>query len=165
MATVVNTAEFKIHLFGNRVILCSNDPLHRFQLEKIQVQDYPLPLPASSFTRLSLLPVLTLANDKGNDFLVVMREERMESESPLEEVEVYFASFNPKYLLKKFDLTSLTVSCERVLTLSQLPSDQPLFAVMQQVEEGTGKNCSIFRHLLIVGQRMASVCSMKLGRV
>ncbi len=133
MATVVNTAEFKIHLLGNRLILCSNDPLHRFQLEKILVQDYPLPLPTSSFHKLTLIPVFTLSNDKSNDFLVVMREERMESESPLEEVEVYFASFNSKYLLKKFDLASLTISYERVLTLSQLPSDQPIFAVMQQV--------------------------------
>lgn len=74
MATVVNTAEFKIHLFGNRVILCSNDPLHRFQLEKILVNDYPLPLPVSSFNRMSLLPVFSLTNDKSNDFLVIMKE-------------------------------------------------------------------------------------------
>ena len=73
MTTVVNTAEFKIHLFGNRVILCSNDPLHRFQLEKILVQDYPLPLPASSFNRMSILPVFSLANNKNNDFLVIVR--------------------------------------------------------------------------------------------
>lgn len=163
LPTVINTAEFKLNLFGSIVIVCSNDPLHRFQLEKILVQDFPLPLPASALPRLSLMPVLAVGGERAGDFLLVLREEQAEGESAMEEVEVYFANFSPKYLLKKFDLAALTLSCERVLTLSQLPADKPLFAVLQQFEEG--KPASLFRTLLVVGERFASVCSMKLGRV
>jgi hypothetical protein len=74
LPTVVNTAEFKINIFGRKVVVCSNDPLHRFQLEKILVQDFPLPLPTSPFSRLSLLPVFSVGSDKTGDFLIVLRE-------------------------------------------------------------------------------------------
>ena len=62
LSSVVNTAEYKLNIFGNRVVVCSNDPLHRFQLEKIQVQDYALPLPESPLPRCSLVPVYSLGN-------------------------------------------------------------------------------------------------------
>lgn len=74
LATLVNTAEFKINIFGSRVVVCSNDPLHRFQLEKILVQDFSLPLPHSLLPNLAILPVLSLTNDKSNDFLVILRQ-------------------------------------------------------------------------------------------
>lgn len=62
LSAVVNTAEYKLNIFGNRVVVCSNDPLHRFQLEKIQVQDYALPLPESALPRCSLVPVYSITN-------------------------------------------------------------------------------------------------------
>jgi hypothetical protein len=138
--------------------------LHRFQLEKILVQDFPLPLPSSSYSECTILPVFSLSNEKTNDFLIVMREERVD-EAQVDEVEVYFASFSNKYLFKKFDLSGITLSCERVLTLSQLSRDRPLFAVLYQFEEGLSKSASLFRTVLIVGERTASICSMKLGRI
>lgn len=83
----------------------------------------------------------------------------------MDAVEVYFASFNTKYLFKKFDLKNITLSCERILTLTHLPKDQPLFAVMYQYEFSVGKSASLLRSVLIMGEKSASVCSMKLGRV
>lgn len=75
LTVVVNTAEYKLNIFGNRVVVCSNDPLHRFQLEKIQVQDYALPLPESPLPRYSLVPVYSITNEKYVDFLMIFREE------------------------------------------------------------------------------------------
>jgi hypothetical protein len=111
LSTVVNTSEYKLNLFGNKLIVCSNDALHRFQLEKIQVQDYELPLPFSAYRNCSIHPIFTLANEKNStDFLMIFREEQLDSEKQMDEVEVYFASFSNKYLFKKFDLASITLS-------------------------------------------------------
>jgi len=38
LGTVINTADYKLNLFGNRLIVCSNDSLHRYQLDKITVR-------------------------------------------------------------------------------------------------------------------------------
>lgn len=46
--TVINTSEYKINMFGRKVVLCSNDSLHKYQLDKIVVDEFDLPLPMSS---------------------------------------------------------------------------------------------------------------------
>ena len=37
LTTTINTSEYKLNIFGNQLVICSNDALHKYQPEKIVV--------------------------------------------------------------------------------------------------------------------------------
>ena len=66
LSTIINTSEYKLNIFSNQLIICTNDTLHKYQTEKIMVQTYDLPLPESSFTRYEVVPIVNFNNQKNN---------------------------------------------------------------------------------------------------
>ena len=76
LSTVINTADYKLNLFGENIVICSNDALHKYQLDKIQVISYPIPLPSSSLSRLQILPIYYYSKNNNNtDFLLIFKQE------------------------------------------------------------------------------------------
>ena len=129
LQTVVNTSDYKLNIFGRVVVVCSNDSLHKYQVDKITVVDFELPLPVSNLGSCEVVPMVALGRDKNStDFMVVVREERVDLDKKFDQVEVYIGSFSAKYLLKKLELSQLHVNYEKMLTLTELPHDFILFA-------------------------------------
>lgn len=128
--------------------------------------DLDLPLPLSNLKRVELFPLLTFGREvRTTDFLIIFREDLLEVEKDFDEAEIYIGSFSSKYLFKKIDLRQIHVNYERILTLSQVPRDRPLFACRYQEQEGTGKGASHFTSLLLLGEANFSLWSVKLGRI
>ena len=96
--------------------------------------------------------------------MVIFREEQLDVGSSYDNVEVYTGSFSSKYLLKQVDLGELHVNYERILTLSELPHDFPLFAVSATTAESL-KGSPAIRHLAIMGEKHLSLFSVKFGKI
>jgi hypothetical protein len=111
LKATINTSEYRLNVFGSRLVICSSDSLHKYQLDKIKIQDFALPLPATNLELSDIIPLHVVGKDSNTtDFVVIYREEQLDLDKKFDQVELYLASFSPKYLLKKLDLDLLHVN-------------------------------------------------------
>ena len=119
LQTVVNTSDYRLNLFGGVVVVCSSDSLHKYQVDKISVVDFELPMPVTTWGSCEVVPLVALGRDRNNtDFMVIVREERVDLDKKFDQVELYIGSFSAKYLLNKLDLSQLHINYEKILTLT-----------------------------------------------
>ena len=84
---MVNTSDYKLNIFGSTLVVCSNDSLHKYQIDKITVQSYEMPVPESNLNQSEIIPVLSLGKDVNTtDFIMIFREEQTDLDKRFDQV-------------------------------------------------------------------------------